>query len=58
MKRLFSRFMIDDTYWFDAGLEWIVYVSHHDTATFGGEWLLDAVREFFKDRPERLNPWF
>ncbi|MBK8428361.1 MAG: hypothetical protein IPL27_21450 [Lewinellaceae bacterium] len=57
-ERLFSRFMIDDTYWFDDGLEWIVYVSHHDTATFGGEWLLDAVGELFKDRPERLNPWF
>ncbi len=57
-ERLFSRFMIDDTYWFDDGLEWIVYVSHHDTVTFGGDWLLDAVRELFKDRPERLNPWF
>jgi len=57
-ERLFSRLMIDDTYWFDDGLEWIVYVSHHDTATFAGDWLLDAVRELFKDRPERLNPWF
>ncbi|MEO6037741.1 MAG: hypothetical protein ABIQ93_04950, partial [Saprospiraceae bacterium] len=35
-ERLLSRFMIDDTYWFDDGLEWLVYASHHDTVTFGG----------------------
>ena len=55
--RIFSRFMIDDTYWFDDGLEWVVYVSHENTVTFGGDWLLEDVRDVFQDHPENLNPW-
>lgn len=54
--RICSRFMIDDTYWFDDDLEWIVYVSHHNTVTFGGDWLLKEVREIFKEQSERLPP--
>lgn len=54
--RIFSRFMIDDTYWFDDGLEWLVYVSHENTVTFGGEWLLMEVRAIFREQSERLNP--
>ncbi len=56
--RICSRFMFDDTYWFDDGLEWVVYVSHHNTVTFGGEWLLKEVRAIFQEQPERLNPWW
>ncbi|MEQ1745496.1 MAG: hypothetical protein ABMA02_08725 [Saprospiraceae bacterium] len=51
------RPMADDTYWFDDGQEWLVYVSHENTVTFGGDWLLKEVREIFKELPERLNPW-
>ncbi|MBV6439937.1 MAG: hypothetical protein DYG98_14345 [Haliscomenobacteraceae bacterium CHB4] len=42
---------------FDAGLEWIIYFSHHHTVSFGGEWLVSAVKELFKEQPEVLNAW-
>jgi len=29
---------------FDAGMEWIIYFSHQNTITFGGDWLVEAVR--------------
>lgn len=32
-------------YWFDAGLEWIVYASHEDSVTLGGVRLLALVQE-------------
>lgn len=40
---------------FDDGLEWIIYFSHHNTITFGGDWLIEAVKAHYKDRPEMLN---
>ncbi len=42
---------------FDAGLEWIIYFSHHHTITFGGEWLVPAVKELYREQPEVLNTW-
>lgn len=42
---------------FDDSFEWIIYFSHHNTVTFGGDWLIKAVREYYKDRPELLNHW-
>jgi hypothetical protein len=42
---------------FDAELEWIIYFSHHHTVTFGGEWLVRAVKELYKEQPEVLNAW-
>ena len=54
---IFNRY-IDDSYVFDEGMEWIVYSSHHGTTTFGGDWLIAAVKELYRDREEELNPWF
>jgi hypothetical protein len=42
---------------FDADLEWVIYFSHHHTVTFGGEWLVPAVKELYKEQPEVLNVW-
>ncbi len=42
---------------FDASLGWIIYFSHHHTITFGGEWLVPAVKELYKEQPEVLNAW-
>lgn len=42
---------------FDADLDWIIYFSHHHTVTFGGEWLVPAVKELYKEQPEALNTW-
>ena len=30
-------------FWFDHGMEWMVYLSHESSITFGGEWLITAV---------------
>jgi len=42
---------------FDAKMEWIIYFSHHHKVTFGGEWLVPAVMEIYKEQPEALNAW-
>jgi hypothetical protein len=42
---------------FAADMSWIVYFSHHNTFTFGGEYLIDAVKDHYKDRPSMLNRW-
>lgn len=31
-------------YWCDARLDWLVYASHEDSLTVGGQWLIDAVK--------------
>jgi hypothetical protein len=40
---------------FDAGLDWLIYFSHHHTVTFGGDWLLDAVEALYRDEPGALQ---
>jgi hypothetical protein len=42
---------------FAADMSWIVYFSHHHTFTFGGQLLVAAVRDYFKDQPEQINRW-
>lgn len=42
---------------FDAGLEWVIYFSHHYTITFGGDWLVAAIRDIYHEQPELLNAW-
>ncbi len=42
---------------FDASFEWVIYFSHHYTITFGGDWLVSAVKDFYSDQPELLNAW-
>ena len=42
---------------FDGGLEWVIYFSHHYTTTFGGDWLVQAVRDAYRDEPEAVNRW-
>ncbi|HND89900.1 MAG TPA: hypothetical protein PK971_16325, partial [Saprospiraceae bacterium] len=34
---------------FDGGLGWVIYFSHHYTTTFGGDWLVKAVAEAYRD---------
>lgn len=42
---------------FDAGLEWVIYFSHHYTTTFGGAELGQFVRALYHAQPELLNSW-
>jgi hypothetical protein len=43
--------------YFDETFKWTIYGSHEETITFGGEWLINSIKERFKDRPELLNSW-
>jgi hypothetical protein len=49
---------LNDTFFFDDGLEWVVFFSHHNTLTFGGDWLMAAVREAYREELELLNCWY
>lgn len=42
---------------FDDSLSWVIYFSHHYTLTFGGEWLVKAVKELYAGEEEKLNSW-
>jgi len=42
---------------FDHNLDWVIYFSHHHTVTFGGDWLMPAVKDLYKEEPEALNAW-
>lgn len=42
---------------FDASFDWVIYFSHHYTITFGGDWLVRAVKDLYHDAPELLNAW-
>ena len=40
---------------FDASFNWVIYFSHHYTITFGGDWLVAAVKDCYREQPELLN---
>jgi len=42
---------------FDATLSWVIYFSHHYTITFGGDWLVKAVKDMYVGEKEKLNAW-
>lgn len=42
---------------FDETYKWAIYGSHEETITFGGEWLINCIKERFKDRPDLINSW-
>ena len=42
---------------FDASFDWVIYFSHHYTITFSGDWLVAAVKDFYREQPELLNAW-
>lgn len=42
---------------FDAGLDWVIYFSHHYTTTFGGTELIQFIRQLYQEQPELLNNW-
>ncbi|MDO8366194.1 MAG: hypothetical protein Q7T20_05300 [Saprospiraceae bacterium] len=42
---------------FDASFGWVIYFSHHYTITFGGDWLIAAVKDLYREQSELLNAW-
>jgi hypothetical protein len=55
----FSLFDPDcyETIYCDKSFDWIIYGSHEGTLAFGGEWLLNFIKELFFDRQDKLNKW-
>lgn len=48
------RYTGAEGYWCDTGMEWIVYASHEDSITLGGQWLIDRVQESWSAWPEHI----
>lgn len=41
----------------DKSFSWVIYGSHEDTLTFGGNVLVGFIKALFSDRQEKLNKW-
>lgn len=45
---------IGEGYWFDSNMEWIIYCSHEGSITFGGELLINKIKEDWKNWERHL----
>lgn len=48
-------FWNNECFWFDKTMDWIIYVSHEGTTTFGGEWLRSSVKNKWKDWKDNIS---
>ena len=44
-----------ETVYCDKNLDWLIYGSHENTVAFGGNWLIDYMKQLFSDRKEKIN---
>ena len=44
-----TYFWNNECFWFDDNMDWIIYVSHEGTTTFGGSWLVEQLKELWKN---------
>lgn len=54
-----SEFDLDcyETFFCDKTFDWLVYGSHEGTIAFGGQLLVDFIRQLFVDRQDLINQW-
>lgn len=57
LESISSFYQDHEVMYFDETFKWTIYGSHEETITFGGEWLINSIKERFKDRPELINSW-
>ncbi|MCS3797798.1 hypothetical protein [Niastella sp. OAS944] len=57
LESISSFYQDHEVMYFDETYKWAIYGSHEETITFGGEWLINSIKERFKDRPELINSW-
>lgn len=57
LESVSSFYQDHEVMFFDETYKWAIYGSHEETITFGGEWLINSIKERFKDRPNLLNSW-
>lgn len=48
-------FIYNEGFWFDDTMNWIIYKSHEDSITFGGEWIRSKLKEEWKDWYKNLK---
>jgi hypothetical protein len=41
-------------YWSSRELDWLIYLSHEESLTFAGRWLVEAIKEALPNWRERL----
>lgn len=47
-----------ETYWTSAKMDWLIYASHEDSYTIGGEWLLNGVKRAWPEWEQFIRPPF
>ncbi|WP_258298214.1 hypothetical protein [Paenibacillus peoriae] len=45
---------VGEGYWFDFSMDWIIYCSHEGSITFGGDWIINKVKDMWKDWDRHL----
>lgn len=50
-----SYFWNNECFWFADNMDWIIYISHEKTTTFGGEWLIKQLKRNWKDWESNLR---
>ena len=45
----------NEGYWFDDNYDWIIYSSHEQTVTIGGDWLIKELMESWIDWKSNIN---
>ncbi|MDQ0116624.1 hypothetical protein [Paenibacillus harenae] len=48
-------FWNNDCFWFDQSMDWVLYLSHEQTITFGGEWIIEAIKNEWIDWKENIS---
>ncbi|MGM0880709.1 MAG: hypothetical protein ACQEXQ_06655 [Bacillota bacterium] len=45
----------NDCFWFDQSMDWVIYISHEQTITFGGEWIIETLKNNWIDWKENIS---
>jgi hypothetical protein len=48
-------FWNNEGYWFDDRSDWIIYISHEETITFGGDWIIKEIKSKWSDWKDNLK---
>jgi hypothetical protein len=48
-------FWNNECYWFSNDMDWIIYISHEETITFGGKWLVDKLKKSWTEWKNNIS---
>jgi hypothetical protein len=48
-------FWNNECFWFDDNMDWIMYISHEETITFGGKWLIENLKKEYVDWKNNIS---